>query len=303
VAMSLTTNPAHDDIMSRPALASVVPLLNASGGVISRQGYMKNQAAWRMAVNFEKLGAHASHKVAAPVTGQPWGYKSPRQIFMLPAMDEAFSSAVGPASTLQLVVARDPRDICTGSNLMEFKMYASSMGFAVDGALYKHQQSDCLLWWGELWGQVLPSLGGEAVPSASITSRIAVVRIEDLVGAPINTSAAALRADEITPVVRCMLKLLGIQGGSAFGADLQAQVAPLQEHVSSYGGGKKHATEQMRDSIELLVASHDSVSGGSFRRVHAAMAALGYNIGKYGRGTPAAREVLTASHCLPAHLA
>ena len=241
-----------------------------------------------------------SPQVAAPVTGQPWGYKSPRQIFMLPAMDEAFSSAVGPTSTLQLVVARDPRDICTGSNLMEFKMYASSMGFAVDGALYKHQQADCLLWWGELWGQVLPSLGGEAVPSASITSRIAVVRIEDLVGAPINTSAAALRADEITPVVRCMLELLGIQDTA--GADLQAQVAPLQEHVSSYGGGEKHATEQMRDSIEILLASHDSVSGGSFSRVHAAMAALGYNVGKYGRGTPAAREVLTASHCLPAHL-
>ena len=36
VAMSSATNPAHDDIMTRPALSSLPSLLNASGGAATR---------------------------------------------------------------------------------------------------------------------------------------------------------------------------------------------------------------------------------------------------------------------------
>jgi len=225
-------------------------------------------------------------------------------------MDAAFSDAVGSATTLQLVVARDPRDICTGTMQMDFKMYGQVMGFPVDDALYRKQPADCLVWWGQLWSQVLPSLGGTAAASASNNTRIAVVRIEDLVGAGLNATANALSTGEMVPLVRCILSLLGLDQETA-AADIAAQIGILQEHVGSYGGGDDHSTawpelemSDLHESIEKLLYRTGSAppDGRSFQGAHTAMAALGYDLEHYGRGTPTAPEVLTAKSCMAASM-
>lgn len=80
---------------------------------------MFDLARLSVAVWLEQMGAVHSRKAAAPAPGQPWGFKGPRQLFMLPVLAEAYRrpAAIGPAdTTVLLAVARDPRDICTGVN-------------------------------------------------------------------------------------------------------------------------------------------------------------------------------------------
>jgi hypothetical protein len=230
---------------------------------------------------------------------------------MLPVMDAAFSDAVGSNTTLQLVVARDPRDICTGLMQMDFRMYGQMMGFPVDKALFRKQPADCLMWWGQLWSQVLPSLEGAVAASASNNTRIAVVRIEDLVGAGTNATADAQSTGEIVPLVRCILSLLGMEENETAAANITSQIGILQEHVGSYGGGDDHSTawpelemDDLHESIEKLLYRTDSAppDGRSFQGAHTAMMALGYDLEHYGRGTPAAPEVLTAKSCMAASL-
>ena len=72
--MSLLTNRPHDDGEIRSSTYTVLPLLNASEGVISKQGYSVLPGLWRTSVWLEQMGALHSHKVAAPAPDQPWGW-------------------------------------------------------------------------------------------------------------------------------------------------------------------------------------------------------------------------------------
>jgi len=157
-----------------------------------------------------------------------------------------------------------------------------------------------------VWRQVLPSMGGSAYSNTSRATQLAVVRIEDLVGANrsvIHTPEAdghdgmmllnfARQADltvtsnlstAAAAITNNILSRIGLHSVAA--ADVHSQLAAMHLHADDYGGGLSHQSLASMHSVAHLMAS--------FSEVHDVMLALGYNPYKYGRWTPSAPEVIT----------
>ena len=288
-------NKAGDDGETNVATLAIKPLLNASSGTISADGYRSsNPGAWNTAVWMEQIGALHVKKVAAPVTGQPWGFKSPREVYLLPVLTEAYSgaNAFGPRTTF-LVVARDLRDLCTGANQDQFKLFASLMGIGVsdteasEDAASTHASLACFQFAAKVWRQVPPSLGGQATASGSTATSLSVVRIEDLVGAPASLAGGDARTNESKAVAeRITYGIASRMGLEVVNmSKVSAQVAGLNQFVDEYGGGLGHQSAASRSSVVRLMAN--------CTEVHDVMQALGYDPMEYARGQPRSAEVLT----------
>jgi len=332
LAVSLNVAPTEEDLATYPSTLAIPALLTASSGDIARDGYARSTAAWDSAVWLEQMGAFHSRRIAAPAPDQPWGFMSSRQVFLLPALVEAYRSplAVGPAAvTTLLVVARDPRDVCTAENMQQFELFAPLLNIGISSseaseiAQARLPSTACFRFWAKSWRQVLPSLGGQATVSDSNTTRLVVVRIEDLVGASLksppnfvpdghdgmmslladagnasanfsgNTSGKAHNAstpvsvDERLRIANCILGYAGLSNQPQ--AKVVEQLNIMHALAHDYGSGASRAPNVKQSSERLLSA---------FTEVHDVMHALGYDIDAYGRGPPNAPEVITSNQCL-----
>uniref|UniRef100_A0A7S1WWR6 Protein-tyrosine sulfotransferase n=1 Tax=Alexandrium catenella TaxID=2925 RepID=A0A7S1WWR6_ALECA len=113
-----------------------------------------------------------------------WGWKEPQFVYLMPAMQRAYFN-----HTKFLLVARDPRDICTipDGDAGQLKNYGDLFG----------DQTDCYGWWAKVWNMVLDEYEG--------SSQFAIVRIEDLV-APDPGSSNSSRE-----VLKCVLRYVGLK--------------------------------------------------------------------------------------------
>ena len=129
VAMCNETNGADDDWPSRVSDACIDHLLMTNRGKMSIASYRQaSNHAFKRAVIAERFGANQSHTCAIRADNvtkaAPWGFKGPRKIYMLPVMQEAWK--LSRKRTQLVLVARDPRDICTGDNQQQFKHQSPS---------------------------------------------------------------------------------------------------------------------------------------------------------------------------------
>eukprot|EP00416_Gambierdiscus_australes_P035834 CAMPEP_0171106222 /NCGR_PEP_ID=MMETSP0766_2-20121228/64301_1 /TAXON_ID=439317 /ORGANISM="Gambierdiscus australes, Strain CAWD 149" /LENGTH=381 /DNA_ID=CAMNT_0011567269 /DNA_START=65 /DNA_END=1210 /DNA_ORIENTATION=- len=160
-------------------------LLDASEGEMTHSAFKRNKTEFKESVRW--LRGVAQHEAACIkderqsfAADKRWGFKEPHYVWLLPVMDVAYKN-----HTHYLVVARDPRDICTNKLQDQYKAYAPSIG-----------AQDCYTWWATLWQNLLDAY--EAEP------RFAVVRIEDLV-LHRPKSAAAYN------VMRCLVNFTGME--------------------------------------------------------------------------------------------
>jgi len=175
-------------------------------------------------------------------------------------MDEAFHN-----KTKYLIVARDPRDICTAHNqgqVNAFKQYFRGGG-----------HDDCYQYFATLWRHVLGAYHG--------SDRVKVVRIEDLVRPP--------DAHESRPkarrVVKDMLRFLGISKKSKAAIDHQLNL--MHKYKGEYGGHHYDMGPDDRDRI-LDQVSHRRNSKQLFN----AMSLLGYHRRKFKLTKPKSAMVL-----------
>jgi len=236
------------------------PILQASRGSIS--SLQQKAAVFQTAVEAEKQGAA---QVAECVKEKkdppgPWGYKNPDHVVALPVMDNAFQN-----KTKYLLVARDPRDICTAHNQAQvnlFKTYFQGAG-----------HDDCYQYFATLWRRVLGAYRG--------SGRVKVVRIEDLVRPP--------DAHESRPkarrVVKDMLRFLGISKKSKAAIDHQLNL--MHKYKDEYGGHHYSMGPDDRDRILLQVSQRRNN-----KDLFNAMSLLGYHRGKFLLTQPKSAMVL-----------
>ena len=276
VAMCDETNGAGDDWPTRLADECLDHLLEADRGEVSTAAFRKApNRAFAKAVMAERRGSNESHWCAVRanrLTGAgdaspnaPWGYKGPRKIYMLPVIEEAWTSL---NRTQLVLVARDPRDICSGDNQQQFKATKNHYG------IKDKDMAACLEWWARVWSNVLPELGGQAL-SGSAASQLVVVRIEDLVLPEVQLAL---------PLAECMVR-------AAIGRapDMSSVITALYEmhaHGGSYGGGLDHVSGDVSLRRRVTVAATQSAAA---LRV---MELLGYAPKRYGVTTPTSKRVL-----------
>eukprot|EP00908_Phaeocystis_cordata_P002997 Transcript_13242.p1 GENE.Transcript_13242~~Transcript_13242.p1 ORF type:complete len:366 (-),score=43.33 Transcript_13242:218-1315(-) len=276
VAMCDNTNGADDDWATRESDNCIDHLLTANSGKMSIESYRQApDHAFARAVIAERYGANQSHYCAARADhvtrAAPWGFKGPRKIYMLPVMQEAWKAS--KKQTQLVLVARDPRDICSGDNQQQFK--ATKLHYGIRG----NDATACLEWWAAIWSNVLPELGGEAhAPSASLApSQLVVVRIEDLV----------LPGVKALPLAECMLHGASVPSPSREG--LATTLHEMHKHSGSYGGGLDHVGGDTVLRANVVAAAAKSEAA---QRV---MELLGYTSPRYGTTTPTSDRVLRAT--------
>jgi len=270
VAMCDETNGAGDDWPTRIADECLDHLLSADRGEVSAVAFKKApNSAFAKAVAAERRGSNESHWCAVRanhVTGTAhWGYKGPRKIYMLPVIEEAWTSL---NSTQLVLVARDPRDICSGDNQQQFK--ATKRHYGIEAK----DMAACLEWWAKVWSNVLPEMGGRALSGAA-AKQLVVVRIEDLVLPDVQLAL---------PLAECMVR-------AAIGKapDMSSLITALYEmhaHGGSYGGGLDHVGGDI--SLRRRVTAAATQSPAALR----VMELLGYAPKRYGVTTPTSSRVL-----------
>ena len=270
VAMCDETNGAGDDWPTRIADECLDHLLSADRGEVSAVAFKKApNSAFAKAVAAERRGSNESHWCAvraSRVTGAaPWGYKGPRKIYMLPVIEEAWTSL---ASTQLVLVARDPRDICSGDNQQQFKATKHHYGIA------EKDMAACLEWWAKVWSNVLPELGGKAL-SAAAAKQLTVVRIEDLVLPDVQVAL---------PLAECMVR--AAIGKAPVMSSLITALYDMHAHGGSYGGGLDHVGGDI--SLRRRVTAAATQSPAALR----VMELLGYAPKRYGVTTPTSGRVL-----------
>ena len=270
VAMCDETNGAGDDWPTRVADECLDHLLSAEGGEVSTVAFKKAaNSAFVRAVAAERRGSNESHWCAVRanrVTGAaPWGYKGPRKIYMLPVIEEAWTSL---ASTQLVLVARDPRDICSGNNQQQFKATKHHYGIA------EKDTAACLEWWAKVWSNVLPELGGKALSTAA-AKQLTIVRIEDLVLPDVQVAL---------PLAECMVR--PAIGKAPVMSSLITALYDMHAHGGSYGGGLEHVGGDI--SLHRRVTAAATQSTAALR----VMELLGYAPKRYGVTTPNSSRVL-----------
>ena len=275
VAMCDETNGAGDDWPSRLADECLDHLLEANSGELSAVAFKKApNHAFAKAVAAERRGSNESHWCAVRADGvsgaAPWGYKGPRKIYMLPVLQEAWTSL---NRTQLVLVARDPRDICSGDNQQQFKATKGHYG------IKDKDTAACLEWWATVWSNVLPELGGQAL-TGSAASQLVVVRVEDLVLPDVQVAL---------PLAECMVR--AATGKAPQTASLITALYEMHAHGGSYGGGLDHVRGDTALRKRVTAAATQSASA---LRV---MELLGYAPRRYGVTTPNSSRVLQGHTC------
>jgi len=274
-------------------------LLYASKGNLTVRGFKHNQDAFRDAVEWQKDVARQEVEClqkdfpSGMPEGSVWGFKEPHYTYLMPVMDEAFHG-----HTNYIIVARDPRDICSNWIQDQFLIY---------GAFFNVRTTDvhdCYYFWASFWSMVLAAY--DASP------RFKIVRIEDLVLPDPRREEASLSA------LRCALQHTGLQpswsslqsaqaqlyreGAALFdlSADAELLAAPptvareraerslrgFHGHKAAYMGHHRHQDEAARRKLEQELAARMD-----FPVIHETMLRLGYNTTNFGLLKPLSGSV------------
>mmetsp|Transcript_147778 Transcript_147778/g.275399 ORF Transcript_147778/g.275399 Transcript_147778/m.275399 type:complete len:343 (-) Transcript_147778:39-1067(-) len=276
VQMCEDVNDSQDNIRTDPLLhPRIVPLIQhliqLGGHELSAAAYEKDADAFQELLAWQRRQVTATKSCALRNSEDSdviWGFKNPQQLYMWPITEHAYAN-----HSKLLLVARDPRDICTSDNQNQFNLYCKSMmGRACTGEL------DCYSFWAQVWSNVLTNF----VPKGNVK----LVRIEDLT-VPIPSLAR--------PKVECLLRFAGLrQQGSIkswisflnpmlFGQDaIEKALHPMHEHSSSYMGHHHGATEQDRRRLVAVTSNHSNPL------VQQTMLSLGYDPLSFTLTTPLA---------------
>lgn len=266
---------AGDNKLTMPTHLYIKDLLRAAhGSVNSRAGYMQSNS-FNEAVHAERSGAQNTldciiedmdfMNASLPI-GFKWGYKNPRHAYLMPVMDVAFHN-----KHKVLMVARDPRDLCTGSKedfggLWQLEKYGS----IVLGERDDQSLEQCMRFLASVWAPVLQDYGHD--------DNLLIVRIEDLVmpdPTASNTSQQMLKrimeyAADISPSIE----------------QLQEELKESHSHADSYMGHHQGMTLAEKEAVEIQTASYKG-------EVHDMMKALGYQTDHYGLIDPSHPRVLS----------
>ena len=160
-------------------------------------------------------------------------------------------------ATLAVLVARDPRDICTGNNQGQWHEI---------GGGHKNDLAPCLAWWASTWSRILEGDGAMA--------RFAIVRIEDLV-LPDPTARGAASVDVLACVTRQVHGMKGYTLPTAVRA-----LGTMHNHSASYGGSDLTKAARLRLEQKFADTVERSPQVGRIAE------ALGYGL-TYGGGRKA----------------
>ncbi|MGH6889595.1 MAG: sulfotransferase [Rhizomicrobium sp.] len=166
--------------------------------------------------------AASQHRIEAALQAR-WGFKNPRQMFLLPLLDAAFPSAI----FIHLV--RDGRDMLLSENRNQARKHFESLF----GVPFDRSDEHVALFWAKT------NLEAHAYGSKHLGSRYVDVRIEDLCGAN--------RARHVGKLAT----VLGLDPGKA---QHQASVFRTQD---SFGRGGFHEGEISPATREVFRAALD----------------------------------------------
>jgi len=250
----LRTPSTGDNTCTKDAQRAISNLTRCSGGVISASAYHGQACteAFAIAKELEADGVAMTWE-SIKHNQDAWGFKNPRHLYLQPVLQDLYGN-----QTLAVLVARDPRDICTGDNQHQYDTYLTESIDAQDGLPSSGSILSCYEWWAHTWTGVLEGDGA--------MERTVVVRIEDLVLPSLDTSLG---------VLGCVTKQ--IWGLGAYGRDV-ARDALIYSHSfnASYGGGKLALKEKLKTESEFAAVANGSPELTRISR------ALGYRIEAYG---------------------
>ena len=205
VQMCSIVNPASDNECSMLPHNNIYSLLACTRGHVSASGYATCGKAFTAAVDAEADGVARSWHCLGDRSERLWGFKNPRHVYLLPVIEHLYAAA-----TMPILVARDPRDVCTGSNTGQFN------------ELRRYgRYNDCFAWWASTWSDILEGDGAK---------RFVIVRIEDLVLPEPRADGASMA------VVHCLAKHAKLGDINTTTALSELQV--MHGFAGSYGGSR-----------------------------------------------------------------
>eukprot|EP00416_Gambierdiscus_australes_P032772 CAMPEP_0171088970 /NCGR_PEP_ID=MMETSP0766_2-20121228/21096_1 /TAXON_ID=439317 /ORGANISM="Gambierdiscus australes, Strain CAWD 149" /LENGTH=265 /DNA_ID=CAMNT_0011546795 /DNA_START=1 /DNA_END=798 /DNA_ORIENTATION=+ len=182
-----------------------------------------------------------------------WGFKEPHYAWLLPAMDRAFNN-----HSRYLIIARDPRDMCTNKIQDQFNLYSKCLRI----------RGTCFHFWAEFWQRLLAAY--------EFNPRFAVLRIEDLVVPDPATTDRSRRT------LSCLLDHVGVQPRN--GTRMMKSLARFHKHNASYMGHHNNISAANRARLEQRVSG--------MKEVHDTMRRLGYHPHRFELLQPTSRAVL-----------
>jgi hypothetical protein len=318
-----------DNYWTKPPQLYIPDLLISAGGRVNDMKGQLSSPAFGHAVQRELDGASKTLECSiiannltqgALPANFKWGYKNPRHFYMLPVMDVAFGR-----EHKVLAVARDPRDICTGSNRHQLWRFGGYVSTPVDledfrAAMTKAMPveeraasprpppppgvnisggtstllKDCI-WVGDSRGSCvdLAELKSCMEFWASVWSSTikeyadsATFRIVRIEDLVVPNPVTSIRSTETLELI---MKYVGISSDSA---TMQAELEHAHSYKDRYMGQREEWSAQDRATLEAETAS--MMPG----LVHEVMLALGYNLSHYGLVTPAYTHVISPSGSL-----
>lgn len=257
------TNDANDNLLTE-GMWRFVQLGERHSSSFLKQSRSKFTS---LAAEAERQGAHETlqcicneeDRYWGGVDGQPfsWGFKNPRHFYL----GEVIAAAFG-GRTKALLVARDPRDICSGDNQKQLHLFGSSLWEDGDAR-------DCWTFWARAWRLALSKF-----------KSFAVVRIEDLTTPePVEGSTSWQKA-------QCLLGYTSMQHSHVPAKQMLQALGDMHDYASSYLGNGR--SEEIREYLESQVRWHPNAS-----LIHPVMRELGYDLDGYGLTKP---ELVSLCH-------
>lgn len=247
-------------------ISGLVNRSDLNGQVGKVVGLIKETGRWQLKLSSGDY-INAKPKNIEAVQDMIWGWKDPRHLYLLPVID----SALTPDEAQQLVpvirevpvlaVARDPRDLCQGSNNGQFVRFNTA---------FNEDNNDCYLFWAKVWHNLLESEVGP--------HRTKIVRIEDL------SMPAPSPDGSSTQILAEILSHAYMPSPPDGGV---AQLSMMHAYAGSYMGNKK---PELKGSLEARLAERTDEP-----LIHATMRQLGYDPIRYGLLTPESDMVLRAT--------
>jgi len=217
------------------------------------------------AVTFEREAAKKTRQCIDEESGTStglWGYKNPDHIFLLPVLDKAFNH-----TAKYLIVARDPRDVCTAENQIQYNTWGKQV--------LQGQTDDCYQFWAMTWKEVLDNYGS--------SNAVKVVRIEDLVMPDPSRSTISKKT------LRRTLRFIGI---SPKPRRIKAKLKQMHKFAGEYMVHHYDMTDEDRQKLLLQVSSRPQTDNDLLFDI---MGQLGYNTSKINLTTPKAGMVINAN--------
>lgn len=247
--MCYDVNDSQDNMKTDPGFHPKVrkalkSLLEGDGGRISLAAYQRDSPQFQSLVSWqEKAVAETARCAREGSHAGPWGFKNPQQLYLWPISKHLY----GDRSKL-LLVARDPRDICSSRNQIQFNTYCESLlGRRCGG------ESDCYSFWAKL--------NSDFLDENANTDSVRLVRIEDLAVPEPEVSRAR---------VECLLDFSGLRQRQGeigrlwsrgrrllFGDDdIATAVSTIHAHSKSYMGRHYGASDADRKSRVEFTSKH-----------------------------------------------